>query len=148
MLNKGMRLSEIQTPKFYLFTRKTHSPGTILGPSIDSAPLGTGIEGWLEKLRPHGRLSRSGSIFLQTVQEMPTDDLFAYDVEPLEPPELCHSGWLRLLRQSGADQPLIEQLAKNYWDGVECPTTGGWEYRTSGARVVRRVRRSDLQSQP
>src|SRR4051794_33478857 len=109
-----MRLCEIHAPKMYLFTRNTHALGTKLRPARGSALLGATIEGWLEKHRPQGRLSRSGSIFLQTADETPEANLIAYEVAPLGKLERCHCGWLRLLQQPGADQPLMDQWVSNY----------------------------------
>ncbi len=132
-----MRLFEIEMPLLYLHSGKVHAPGTLLRPENTNYPLGTTIEGLLEKGRPSGRLPRKASIFLKDRPDGSAS--YVYEVVPFGIVDRGSIGWLRLLVGDGErDQPLIDEWVVNYWAGNDCPTVPGeWEYRAERVRVGR-----------
>lgn len=143
-----MRLYEVLNSAYYLGSHIELRPGKISRTDlhVDVHPRHHGVEVVLERVRPPECLSRSACVFLADSQHgvkllgMPTDHVYA--VEPQGTVERSDLNWWKMIveavkRPEPERAEGIEDWARQYWAGAECPAKQPiWEYRVATAVIV------------
>jgi len=146
-------MTSADPPTFYHGSMRELDDGLVLRPT-GNASQHHRRERFLEMARPRDRLSRTGCVYL--VHD-PADVVLAtdirpehvYEVRPLGGVERSNLHWFDLLADVDAmdddefewigeyaRHETLRQFARNYWNGVEPPEGGVWEYRCGAAEVV------------
>lgn len=150
--------------KFYHGSSLELEHGKILGGKRFKSNFGD-VEKVLEKFRPPEMNSRLNSVFLvSTPSDVYTaggSDSYIYLVEPIGNIQAHHQGWLGEIyniAMKNADEltrtgPKLlpatmkrmseefKELANNYWHGKDYKKGGVWEYLSTKAKIIRKVRK-------
>ena len=132
---------------FYHGSSDNLTVGTILVPrdkDYESDWKDTGFYGILEKYRPVGMIAHKDAVFMCGND----DDLdcagggtdYVFTLQPLGPVEKHSFNWGSdincLSENSVKNAALIEEAAKNYWQGVPHHSEDVWEYLTTSAKIL------------